>query len=60
VAAWVRSRLSPDAEKLRVDLDRLMTQALIPERARTIVARDPQEGLTALRTEWEILKQQWK
>jgi hypothetical protein len=56
----VRSRLSPDAEKLRVDLDRLMTQALIPERARTIVARDPQEGLTALRTEWEILKQQWK
>jgi hypothetical protein len=60
VAAWVRSRLSPDGERLRVDLDRLMMQALIPERARTIVARDPQEGLAALRTEWEILKQQWK
>jgi hypothetical protein len=60
VAAWVRSRLSTDVEKLRVDLDRLMTQALIPERARTIVAREPQEGLAALRTEWEILKQQWK
>jgi hypothetical protein len=37
-----------------------MTQALIPERARTIVARDPQEALKMLGTEWEILKQQWK
>jgi hypothetical protein len=60
VAAWVRSRLSPDVEKLRVDLDRLMTQALIPERSRRVVARDQQEALTALRTEWEILKGQYK
>ena len=58
VAAWVRSRLSPDAERLRADLDRLVTQALIPERARTVVARDLQDALTALRTEWEILKEQ--
>jgi len=61
VAAWVRSTLSPEtAGDLRADLDRLMTQALIPERSRTVVARDPQEALTALRTEWEIVKQQWK
>jgi len=60
VAAWVRSRLSPEAEKLRTDLDRLMTQALIPERSRTVVARDQQEALSALTTEWELLKGQWK
>jgi len=61
VAAWVRATLSPETTgDLRADLDRLMTQALIPERSRTIVARDPQEALTALTTEWEIVKQQWK
>jgi hypothetical protein len=61
IAAWVRSTLSPDTTAgLRDDLDRLVTQALIPERSRTLVARSPQEAVTALRTEWELLKQQWK
>jgi hypothetical protein len=61
VAAWVRSTLAPEStEKLRTDLDRLVTQALIPERARTVVARDPQEAMLALRTEWDMVKQQWK
>jgi tetratricopeptide (TPR) repeat protein len=60
VAAWVRSRLSMDTEKLRADLDRLMTQALIPERARFVVARDQQGALATLKTEWEILKEQYK
>ncbi len=61
IAAWVRSTLSPETTaSLRDDLDRLVTQALIPERSRTLVARDPQEAVTALRTEWELLKQQWK
>jgi len=61
VAAWVRSTLSPEtAEDLRADLDRLMTQVLIPERARAVVARDPQEAFAALRTEWDMVKQQWK
>jgi hypothetical protein len=61
IAAWVRSTLSPETTSgLRDDLDRLVTQALIPERSRTLVARDPQEAVAALRTEWELLKQQWK
>jgi hypothetical protein len=61
IAAWVRSTLSPDTTAgLRDDLDRLVTQALIPERSRTLVARSPQEAVSALRTEWELLKQQWK
>ncbi len=61
VAAWVRSTLSPDTTSgLRDDLDRLVTQALIPERARTVSAREPQEAVAALTTEWELIKQQWK
>jgi len=61
VAAWVRSTLSPDTtSRLRDDLDRLVTQALIPERARTVAAREPQEAVAALTTEWELIKQQWK
>ena len=41
VAAWVRSTLSPEtAPNLRDDLDRLVAQALIPERSRTLVTRE--------------------
>jgi hypothetical protein len=61
IAAWVRSTLSPDtSERLRDDLDRLVTQALIAERSRTLVSREPQDAVAALRTEWELVKQQWK
>jgi hypothetical protein len=61
VAAWVRSTLSPDTtEELRADLDRLVMQALIPERSRVMPGRDPQEAVSALRAEWELVKQQWK
>jgi hypothetical protein len=60
IAAWVRSTLSPETtEKLRDDLDRLVAQALIPERSRTL-SRDPQDAVAALTTEWELLKNQWK
>ncbi|MGH8311536.1 MAG: hypothetical protein ACRETX_17300 [Steroidobacteraceae bacterium] len=61
IAAWVRSTLSPDTtSRLRDDLDRLVMQALIPERSRTIVAREPEDAVAALRTEWELIKEQWK
>ena len=60
VAAWVLSTLSPETtESLRADLERLVQQALIPERSR-LMARDPQEAVSALRAEWELVKQQWK
>jgi hypothetical protein len=53
MAAWIRARLTPEtADKLRADLDRLVAQALIPERARTKPPRDPQ-------LEWEQTKLQW-
>ena len=61
IAAWVRSTLDRDeTERLRVDIDRLVSQALIPERARTRQTRDSQEALEMLRAEWELVKQHWK
>ena len=61
IAAWVRSTLSPDTtSRLRDDLDRLVTQALIPERSRALGSREPQDAVTALKTEWELIKEQWK
>lgn len=60
IAAWVLSTLSPDTtESLRADVERLVQQALIPERSRQMT-RDPQEAVAALRAEWELVKQQYK
>jgi hypothetical protein len=61
VAAWVRSRLSPaSADTLRTDLDRLVSQALIPERARARPAREQADAAKALAAEWDLVKEQWK
>ena len=58
VAAWVRSRLFSDgADTLRADLDRLVTQAIIPERSR--LQKDADAG-KALRDQWDSIKEQWK
>jgi hypothetical protein len=60
IAAWVRSSLEPaSAPSLRADLDRLVTQALIPERVRARPAREQADATTALRAEWEMVKMQW-
>ena len=60
VAGWVRATLAPETSTaLRADLDRLITQAVIPERARqrgVPVA----EATASLRNEWETIKSQWK
>jgi hypothetical protein len=59
VAAWVRAPLAPETTKsLRDDLERLVTEALIPERARTRPARE--DPAVALRVEWERVKESWK
>jgi hypothetical protein len=41
--------------QLRADIDRLVTEALIPERAR---AR--REGVEALRAQWNQVKELWR
>jgi hypothetical protein len=60
VAGWVRAQLSPEtAVALRTDLDRLVGQAIIPERAR-LRPREQIDADAALRAEWEMVKSQWK
>jgi len=60
IAAWVESTLEPDTTAdLRGDVERLVQQALIPERSR-LMSRDPQEAVSTLRAEWELVKQQYK
>lgn len=60
-AGWVRATLRPDTTPtLRADLDRLVTQALIAERARMRPAREQQDAVTSLRAEWDSIKSQWK
>jgi tetratricopeptide (TPR) repeat protein len=63
IAGWVRASLNPDtAASLRADLDRLVTQALVTERARQrqIPGRDVPETSAALLGEWDLIKTQWK
>jgi hypothetical protein len=60
IAAWVRASLSLDAPALRAELDRLMTTALIQERARQRPAREQTDAQNAFRAEWETIKQEWK
>jgi len=61
IAAWVRSTLDPAATaQLRVDLDRVVEQALIPERARSNPAREGADQVETLRAEWSLVKESWK
>ena len=54
-AGWVRARLASDGgASLRVDLDRLMSVAIVPERARAL--GQPWESL---QLEWESFKERW-
>jgi hypothetical protein len=60
VAGWIRATLRPEtAEALRDDLDRLVNQALILERARTRPPTEQGDALAAFRSEWEGIKNQW-
>jgi tetratricopeptide (TPR) repeat protein len=62
IAGWVLAPLNPETlATLRADLDRLVTQALISERARQrpLPGRDASDTATALLSEWELIKGQW-
>ena len=55
VAAWVRATLSPASAQLRADIDRLVMDVLIPERARV-----RREAADTLRSQWNQVKEEWK
>jgi hypothetical protein len=59
VAAWVRAPLSGASAQLRADIDRLVVDAIIPERARSRVQREP-DAAVAMRAQWEMIKTDWR
>lgn len=61
-AGWVRAAsLGREGEALQIDLDRLVRQVILPERASELVPDgDPRPTLGLLRTQWERFKQTWE
>jgi hypothetical protein len=60
VAAWVRAALGPAGSQLRSDIDRLVTEAIIPERARFHQGRETADAAESMRSQWNLIKEQWK
>jgi hypothetical protein len=59
-ASWIRATLKPDrANALRMDLDKLVTQAIIPEQATKAGARDRRQAIGSLTSKWEDFKKDW-
>jgi tetratricopeptide (TPR) repeat protein len=59
-AGWVSAMLDHDrGAALRADLDRLIVQALIPERAAKLQPRDPKQAASVMLAEWEAMKTSW-
>jgi len=59
-AAWVGAVLSRDrGAALRADLDRLVVQAIIPERAARLHIRDSKPAAAGMLAEWEAFKSSW-
>ena len=62
VAAWVRASMMRDrGAELRADIDRLMLQALIPERARALRSgqKETDQAIASLTAEWDRIKKDW-
>lgn len=61
-AAWVRASMMNDrGAALRADIDRLVQQALIPERVRSLDlgARESEQAAAGMLVEWELTKKNW-
>ena len=61
LSGWLRASLSEDrGVALRADLNRLVSEAIIPERAGKLAGRgDAKDALVALTQEWEAFKRAW-
>jgi hypothetical protein len=62
VAAWVRAAaIGTRGVALRDDLDRLVVQVILPERALQLAAGDdPRATLASLENQWAEIKERWK
>ena len=60
IAGWARAPLATDrGAALRADLDRLVVQAIIPERAARLNTRDTRQAIAGMVAEWESFKTSW-
>jgi hypothetical protein len=60
LGGWMFAPFARDrGAALRADLDRLVVQALIPERAARVAARDRAAAATLMLGEWEGFKSRW-
>ena len=67
LAGWLRATLADDrGAALRADLDRLVNQAIIPERVAKLAKTDPsargdslKDAQAAMVAEWEAFKKAW-
>ena len=60
MAGWVLARLGRDyGAALRADLERLVEQAIIPERAAQLNPKDPRQTAVTMRAEWDAFKDTW-
>jgi hypothetical protein len=60
LAGWLRAMQADDrGAALRADLDRLVTQAIVPERAAKLSPNFPKEAASAMLAEWETYKKAW-
>ena len=60
MAGWVTAPLGRDrGAALRADLDKLMVQGIIPDRAVKLQPRNGKEAAAAMLSEWEALKASW-
>jgi hypothetical protein len=61
IAGWVRAGLAQDrGAELRADLDRLVTQGIIPERAALLQTMDIRRAASGMLNEWNAFKAGWR
>lgn len=59
-AAWVRATLARDGgAALRADLDRLVVEGILPDRAARLTVRDYKQAVAGMVGEWEAFKASW-
>ena len=59
-AAWVRATLARDGgAALRNDLDRLVKDGILPDRAARLQVRDHNQALAGMIAEWDAFKASW-
>ena len=65
VTSWIRAGAQTDGKQLRIDLDRFVTQTLIPERAQArtgqrLDAKATLGEISTLTDQWRAMGEQWR